>query len=50
MKNLSILVPAFIAGVLVTATVLAAPQPVQTKAASAGVMDRAAAYALAQAD
>ncbi|MCU0903646.1 MAG: hypothetical protein MUE83_07200 [Tabrizicola sp.] len=50
MKNLPILVPAVLAGVLVTAAVLAAPQSVTAKSAPAGVMDRAAAYALARAN
>jgi hypothetical protein len=50
MKNLSIIVPAAIAGVLLAATVLAAPQTVTTKVKPAGTPDRAAAYALATAD
>ena len=47
MKNLSILVPAVMAGVLVAATVLAAPLSQAAKPAPAGAPDRAAAYHLA---
>lgn len=50
MKNLSILVPAAMAGVLVAATVFAAPMSASVKSAPAGAPDRAAAYALASAD
>lgn len=50
MKNLSILVPAAFAGILVAATVLAAPTSVTAKASPAVAPDRAAAYALAMAD
>jgi hypothetical protein len=46
-KNLSILVPAVMAGVLVAATVLAAPLSEAAKPAPAGAPDRAAAYHLA---
>ena len=50
MKNLSILVPAAFAGVLVAATVFAAPASLSTKPSPAVAPDRAAAYALATAD
>ncbi len=50
MKNLSILLPAAVAGVLVAAMVMAAPQPVGGKSASIPSLDRAAAYQLATAD
>jgi hypothetical protein len=50
MKNLSILVPAAMAGVLVAATVFAAPLSPTIKPVPAGAPDRAAAYALATAD
>jgi hypothetical protein len=50
MKNLSILVPAAMAGVLVAATVFAAPASMSSKPTPAGAPDRAAAYALATAD
>ena len=50
MKKLSILVPAAVAGVLLSAMVLAAPQTVTTKATVAGAPDRAAAYMLATAN
>ena len=47
MKNLTILVPAAFAGVLVAATVFAAPATVSSKASPAVAPDRAAVYALA---
>jgi hypothetical protein len=47
MKNLSILVPAVMAGVLVAATVLAAPLSDAAKPVPAGAPDRAEAYMLA---
>ena len=50
MKNLSILVPAAFAGVLVAATVFAAPASLSTKPSPAVAPDRAAAYALATAE
>lgn len=50
MKKLSILVPAAVAGVLVSAMVLAAPVGTAKSGAVAGAPDRAAAYALATAD
>lgn len=50
MKKLSILVPAAIAGVLVSAMVLAAPQAPAGKVASVSTLDRAAAYKVATAD
>ncbi|MFM7333506.1 MAG: hypothetical protein ACKO1H_03685 [Tabrizicola sp.] len=50
MKNLSILVPAAIAGILVAATVVAAPASVSSKPSPAVAPDRAAAYALATAE
>jgi hypothetical protein len=50
MKNLSILVPAAMAGVLVAATVFAAPLSPSAKPVPAGAPDRAAAYALATAE
>ena len=50
MKNLSILGPAAIAGVLVAATVLAAPLTVTAKLTPASAPDREAAYTLATAE
>jgi hypothetical protein len=50
MKKLSILVPAAVAGVLVSAMVFAAPQTTAVKATVAGAPDRAAAYLIATAD
>jgi hypothetical protein len=50
MKKLSILVPAAVAGVLVSAMVFAAPQTAPVKATVAGAPDRAAAYFLATAN
>lgn len=50
MKNLSILVPAAMAGVLVAATVFAAPLSDAAKPVPAGAPDRAAAYKLAMGD
>jgi hypothetical protein len=50
MKNLSILVPAAMAGVLVAATVLAAPMSVTAKPTPAQTLDRAEAYRIATAD
>lgn len=50
MKNLSILVPAAMAGVLVAATVFAAPLSDAAKPVPAGTLDRAAAYTLAMGD
>jgi hypothetical protein len=50
MKNLSILVPAVMAGVLVAATVFAAPLSDTAKPVPAGAPDRAAAYMLATAN
>jgi hypothetical protein len=50
MKNLSILVPAAFAGVLVAATVFAAPASLSTKPSPAVAPDRAAAYAIATAE
>ena len=50
MKNLSIRVPAAIAGILVATTVLAAPASITAKATAADAPNRAAAYALAMAD
>jgi hypothetical protein len=50
MKNVSILVPAAFAGILVAATVFAAPTSVSSKPTPAMAPDRAAAYALATAN
>ncbi|MES2539727.1 MAG: hypothetical protein V4583_03960 [Pseudomonadota bacterium] len=50
MKKLSILAPAALAGVLLSAMVLAAPQPVGGTASPVPTLDRAAAYKLATAD
>ncbi|MFN5996174.1 MAG: hypothetical protein ACK47C_07160 [Paracoccaceae bacterium] len=50
MKNLSILVPAAMAGVLVAATVFAGPMTATAKPTPASAPDRAAAYALATAE
>lgn len=50
MKQMSILVPAAIVGILGAAMVLAAPQGASDKAAVAKAPDRAAAYHLAIAD
>lgn len=50
MKNLSILVPAAMAGVLVAATVFAAPMSVTAKPTPASAPDRAEAYRIATAD
>lgn len=50
MKNLSILVPAVAAGVLVAAMVFAAPTAHIEQSAVGAAPDRAAAYVLAQAD
>lgn len=50
MKKLTILVPAAIAGVLVSAMVLAAPASVSTIGKPATAPDRAEAYRLAMAD
>lgn len=50
MKKLSILVPAAVAGILVSAMVLAAPQSGSETASPAGAPDRAAAYLIATAD
>jgi len=47
MKNLQIVVPAVVAGVLLSAMVLAAPQSGPQKAVPAGAPDRAAAYTIA---
>ena len=47
MKNLPIIVPAVVAGVLLSAMVLAAPQSGSQKAVPAGAPDRAEAYAIA---
>ncbi len=50
MKNLSLLVPAVMAGVLVAATVFAAPITPTAKLVPAGAPNRAAAYAMAIAE
>lgn len=50
MKKLSILVPAAVAGVLVSAMVLAAPVATSVSGKSTGAPDRAAAYKLATAE
>jgi hypothetical protein len=50
MKKLSILVPAAVAGVLLSAMVLAAPQTATAKATVAGAPDRATAYLIASAN
>lgn len=50
MKKLSILVPAAVAGILVSAMVLAAPQAGALKPGVAAAPDRAAAYRVATAD
>jgi hypothetical protein len=50
MKKLSILVPAAVAGILVSAMVLAAPQSGAMKPTVAGAPDRAEAYRIATAD
>lgn len=50
MKKLSILVPAAVAGVLLSAMVLAAPQSAQQGASGVVSLDRAAAYRLATAN
>lgn len=50
MKQMSILVPAAVVGVLAAAMVLAAPQTGSTKANPAKAPDRAAAYHMAVAE
>lgn len=50
MKKLSILAPAIAVGVLISATVLAAPVPGAAKASLAQAPDRAAAYLTASVD
>lgn len=50
MKKLSILLPAAFAGILVSAMVLAAPQPGAHQSSPFGTPDRAAAYQMATAD
>jgi hypothetical protein len=50
MKKMSILVPAAVAGVLLSAMVLAAPQTVQVEQTGVVSLDRAAAYRLATAE
>ncbi len=50
MKNLSILVPAAMAGVLFAATVFASPLSDPANSVPAGAPDRAAAYKLAMGD
>jgi hypothetical protein len=50
MKKLTILVPAAVAGVLVSAMVLAAPQDASGKVSAAGAPDRAAAFQIATAN
>lgn len=49
-KMLPILVPGVVAGVLVSAMVLAAPLPETAKGQQLDMMNRAAAYRLAMAD
>lgn len=48
--NKTILLPVVVAGALVAAMVIAAPQGTTTKAAVAPTLDRGAAYHMAQAD
>ena len=50
MKKLSILVPAAVAGILVSAMVLAAPQSGALKSTVAAAPDRAEAYRIATGD
>lgn len=50
MKKFSILVPAAVAGVLLSAMVLAAPQPVPTGKSGVASLNRAVAYRLATGD
>lgn len=50
MKKLSILVPAAVGGILLSAMVLAAPQSGTDASSPAGAPDRAAAYKIASAN
>lgn len=50
MKTFSILVPAAVAGVLIAASVFAAPQALDSRGSAASAPDRAAAYLIASVD